>query len=132
MMLLFILIATALVVVFGLLAFLFFRSRWTTLGAVSAVFCLLFALADLKLLQFYKLASMPPPSAVATVSSAPVKEEDWAPTLSAVGSVSAVQGAIVSAELAGTVAEIDFQNGAVAKKDDVLAKLDTSSEEAQL
>ncbi|MFZ0916785.1 MAG: efflux RND transporter periplasmic adaptor subunit, partial [Candidatus Udaeobacter sp.] len=71
---------------------------------------------------------MPP----TTVSSAVVKEEDWAPTLSAIGSVSAVQGAVVSTELGGVVAEIDFQNGGVAKKGDVLMRLDSSAEEAQL
>ena len=48
---------------------------------------------------------MPP----TTVSSATVKEEDWAPTLSAVGSISAVQGAIISAELAGMVSDIKFR-----------------------
>jgi len=67
-----------------------------------------------------------------TVSSAVVKEEDWAPTLSAIGSVSAVQGAVVSAELGGAVAEINFQSGGVAKKGDVLMRLDSSAEEAQL
>jgi len=71
---------------------------------------------------------MPP----TTVSSAVVKEEDWAPTLSAIGSVSAVQGAVVSAELGGVVAEINFQSGGVAKKGDVLMRLDSSAEEAQL
>jgi membrane fusion protein (multidrug efflux system) len=71
---------------------------------------------------------MPP----TTVSSAVVKEEDWAPTLSAIGSVSAVQGAVVSTELGGVVAEIEFQNGGVAKKGDVLMRLDSSAEEAQL
>ncbi|MGA7274950.1 MAG: efflux RND transporter periplasmic adaptor subunit [Candidatus Udaeobacter sp.] len=71
---------------------------------------------------------MPP----TTVSSAVAKEEDWAPTLSAIGSVSAVQGAVVSTELGGVVAEIDFQNGGVAKKGDVLMRLDSSAEEAQL
>jgi len=71
---------------------------------------------------------MPP----TTVSSAVVKEEDWAPTLSAIGSVSAVQGAVVSTELGGVVAEIDFQSGGVAKKGDVLMRLDSSAEEAQL
>ena len=71
---------------------------------------------------------MPP----TTVSSAVVKEEDWAPTLSAIGSVSAVQGAVVSTELGGVVAEVDFQNGGVAKKGDVLMRLDASQEEALL
>src|SRR5438132_3220865 len=67
-----------------------------------------------------------------SVSCATVKEEDWAPILSAVGSVSAVQGAILSTDLAGTVAEVKFQNGAIAKKGDVLVKLVASQEEADL
>src|SRR2546421_4453258 len=67
-----------------------------------------------------------------TVTSAPVKEEDWPPILSSVGSISAVQGAVVSTELGGTVSEIKFQNGGEAKKGDVLMRLDASSEEAQL
>jgi membrane fusion protein (multidrug efflux system) len=71
----------------------------------------------------------PPPT---TVTSAVVKEEDWAPRLSAVGSISAVQGAILSTDLAGTVAEVKFQNGAIAKKGDVLLKLVASQEEADL
>jgi membrane fusion protein (multidrug efflux system) len=73
-----------------------------------------------------------PPMPVTTVTSAPVKEEDWAPVLSSVGSVSAIQGAVVSPELGGTVGEIMFQNGGVAKKGDVIMKLDTSQEEALL
>jgi membrane fusion protein, multidrug efflux system len=72
--------------------------------------------------------TMPP----TTVSSVVVKEEDWAPVLSAVGSVSAVQGAVVAAELGGVVAQVNFQNGGEAKKGDVLLRLDSSSEEAQL
>jgi membrane fusion protein (multidrug efflux system) len=78
------------------------------------------------------MVSSKPPMPVETVTSAQVKEEDWAPVLSSVGSVSAVQGAIVSAELGGTVSEVGFESGAVAKKGDVLLRLDTSSEQAQL
>ena len=72
---------------------------------------------------------VPPPE---TVTSAVVKEEDWAPTLHAVGSISAVQGAVVSAELAGVVSKVAFENGGTAKKDDLLVQLDASAEEAQL
>jgi len=86
----------------------------------------------IKMLQIGKMMSTPMVMPPTTVSSAVVKEEDWAPTLSAIGSVSAVQGAVVSTELGGVVAEIDFQNGGVAKKGDVLMKLDSSAEEAQL
>ena len=71
----------------------------------------------------------PPP---VTVTSAVVKEENWSPVLPAIGSVSAVQGAIVATELGGVVSEIKFQNGGVAKKGDVIVKLDASQEEALL
>jgi membrane fusion protein (multidrug efflux system) len=124
--------ATLLAGLFGLIAVNRFRSRRTTAGAVFAVLFLFFAIVDVKLLQFYKMSLGKPPMPVETVTSAVAKEEDWAPALSSVGSVSAVQGAIVSAELGGTVSEVGFESGAVAKKGDVLLRLDTSSEQAQL
>jgi membrane fusion protein (multidrug efflux system) len=86
----------------------------------------------IKFLQIGKMMSMPHTMPPTTVSSVSVKEEDWAPRLTAVGSVSAVQGAVVSAELAGVVSEINFENGAEAKKGEVLMKLDASQEEALL
>jgi membrane fusion protein (multidrug efflux system) len=86
----------------------------------------------IKALQIGKMMSSPKMMPSVTVTSAPVKEENWAPMLSAVGSVSAAQGAVISAELAGIVSEISFDNGAEAKKGDVLMKLDASQEEALL
>ena len=74
-------------------------------------------------------AFVPPPETVAT---AVVHEEKWPDTLTAVGSISAVQGVTVSPEIAGTVSEIAFESGAVAAKGDLLVRLDTSSEAAQL
>ena len=100
--------------------------------AVLGVVALIFLLVLIKGLQIFKMATTQMPMPVETVTSALVKEEDWAPTFSSVGSVSAVQGAIVAAELGGTVAEILFQNGVAAKKGDVLVKLDSSAEEALL
>ncbi|HUE41832.1 MAG TPA: efflux RND transporter periplasmic adaptor subunit [Chthoniobacterales bacterium] len=100
--------------------------------AIGGVVLLVVLLVGIKAMQIGKMMSTPmvmPPTAV---SSAVVKEEDWAPVLSAVGSVSAVQGAVVAAELGGVVAQVNFQNGGEAKKGDVLLKLDSSSEEAQL
>ena len=109
------------------------RRRWRS---VVLALCLLIAIGGfvfgIKILQIGKMMSTPMVMPPTTVSSAVVKEEDWAPTLSAIGSVSAVQGAVVSTELGGVVAEIDFQNGGVAKKGDVLMRLDSSAEEAQL
>src|SRR5262249_16125230 len=78
----------------------------------------------IKALQIGKMMSMPQTMPPTTVSSASVKEEDWAPRLTAVGSVSAVQSAVVSAELAGIVSEMNLETGAAAKKGEVLMKLD--------
>jgi membrane fusion protein, multidrug efflux system len=99
------------------------------IGLLAAIFIFV---AGTKVLQIRKMMSAPrvmPPTAV---TSAPVKEEQWAPKFSAVGAVSAVQGAVVATELGGVVSEIALENGGEAKKGDVLMKLDTSSEEAQL
>ena len=100
------------------------------IGGLIAVVVLL---VGIKGLQIVKITSsggggMPP----TTVTSAEVKQENWAPLLSAVGSVSPVQGAMISSELPGTVAQVGFESGAVVKKGDLLVRLDTSPEEAQL
>ena len=73
-------------------------------------------------------ASIPP----TTVTAYKVEQVEWQPRLSAVGTIAPVQGATISAEVAGTVAEVLFQSGTQVKKGDMLLKLDTSAEEAQL
>src|SRR6266446_4864898 len=71
----------------------------------------------------------PPPAAVTT---AVAKTERWQPVLSAVGSLRAVNGVTVSTDLAGIISQISFQSGVMAKKGDLLVKLDSQQEEAQL
>jgi membrane fusion protein, multidrug efflux system len=130
----FLIIASVAAILFALLALLLFLGlRWHALGAVFAVLSLFFVLVDIKAFQIRKMTAggqggMPP----TTVTSAEVKQENWPTLLSAVGGVSAVEGAVVSSELAGVVAEIRFENGGVAKKGDVLMQLDASAEEAQM
>jgi membrane fusion protein, multidrug efflux system len=92
------------------------------------------ALAGVKTLQIRKLieggkAYVQPPEAV---SSAVAHEEKWPTSLTAIGSVTAVQGVTVNPELPGIVSEITFSSGAVVAKGDLLVRLDTSLEEAQL
>jgi len=109
------------------------KSKLKTMGvAVGGLIALIIVIVGIKGLQIGKMMSTPNVMPPTTVSSATVKEEDWAPTLSAVGSLSAVQGAIIAAELGGVVSEIKFENGGVAKKGDVIMKLDASQEEALL
>ena len=104
---------------------------WIAIGGVVGVLIFLVLIKGLQIFTMIAAGKKmtPPPE---TVTSAIVKEEDWAPMLSSVGSISAVQGAVVSTELPGTVAEIAFQSGAMVKKGDILVRLDASAEEAQL
>jgi len=74
-------------------------------------------------------AFQPPPEAVTTVVAG---EEHWPATLSAIGTVAAVQGVEVSADLPGTVEVVAFDSGQSVREGDVLAKLDTRQELAQL
>ena len=127
-----VLIITILTLLFAIAAIVFFSLKAPTAGAIFGVLALFLALADVKAFQFRKMGASPMTMPPTTVSSAIVKEEDWAPTLSAVGSISAVQGAIVSTELGGIVSGVGFQSGSEAKKGEVLLKLDSSSEEALL
>jgi len=89
-------------------------------------------LAAPKVFEIKKLINSVPPAQVETIASAVAHEESWPDTLSAVGSVSAAQGVTVAPEIGGTVTEITFESGATVKQGDLLVKLDTSSEEAQL
>ncbi len=71
----------------------------------------------------------PPPAGVTTVV---VQPQTWQPVLSAVGSMKAVNGVVLSTDLAGIVSEIAFTSGSPVKKGDVLVKLETQQEDAQL
>jgi membrane fusion protein, multidrug efflux system len=91
-------------------------------------------LAGVKTLQIRTMIKqgksfVPPPE---TVTSAVVKAESWTTALTAVGSLSAVQGVSVAADLAGKVDKIAFESGSPVNKGDLLLHQDTSSEEAQL
>ena len=91
-------------------------------------------LAGVKTLQIRTLIAsaalfLPPPETVATAG---VQAERWQETLPAVGSVTPAQGVTIAPELGGTVSEIAFESGATVNKGDLLVRLDTSSEAAQL
>ncbi len=74
-------------------------------------------------------AFQPPPDAVTTVVAG---EEQWPATLAAIGTLAAVQGVTVSADLPGTVERIAFDSGTAVREGEVLAILDTRQEVAQL
>jgi membrane fusion protein, multidrug efflux system len=74
-------------------------------------------------------AFQPPPEAVTTIVA---HQEEWPATLSVIGTMAAVQGVTVSADLPGTVNRIAFDSGRAVQQGDVLAELDTRQERAQL
>lgn len=71
----------------------------------------------------------PPPEAVTTTV---VREETWDSTVAAIGTVVAVNGVTVSADLPGMVTQILFDSGHSVGKGEVLVRLDTKQERAQL
>lgn len=74
-------------------------------------------------------AFTPPPEAVTTIVA---KQEVWPSTLSVVGTMNAIHGVTVSADLPGTVDKINFDSGKWVKEGEVLVQLDTRQERAQL
>jgi membrane fusion protein (multidrug efflux system) len=99
---------------------------------VAALF--IAALGFVKFRQFQEAAAQaaafqPPPEAVTTIVA---RQEKWPATLSAIGTVSAVQGVTVSADLPGIVERIAFDSGQSVREAEVLVELDTRQEQAQL
>lgn len=91
-------------------------------------------LAGIKVLQIRQMIGQgalysPPP---VKVTATAVQKGTWETLLSAVGSLEAVQGVTVAADLAGKVTRVAFQSGDKVSKGDLLIQLDTSSEQAQL
>lgn len=74
-------------------------------------------------------AWQPPPEAVTTLVA---RQESWPVNLTAIGTVTAVDGVTVSADLPGIVERIAFDSGRPVRRGDVLIRLDTRQEQAQL
>jgi membrane fusion protein (multidrug efflux system) len=74
-------------------------------------------------------AFQPPQEAVTSVVT---HREDWPDALTAIGTMEAVHGVTVSADLPGTVARINFDSGKPVHAGDILVELDTRQERAQL
>jgi membrane fusion protein, multidrug efflux system len=74
-------------------------------------------------------AFQPPPEAVTTTVAA---QEQWPSTINAIGTMAAVRGVTVSADLPGIVDQILFESGEAVREGQVLALLDTRQEQAQM
>jgi membrane fusion protein, multidrug efflux system len=104
------------------------------LFAVLGLIALIAILGGIKALQIRTMIAqgkkfVPPAE---TVTTTRVTADSWESALTAVGTLNAVQGVTVAAELAGKVVKIAFEPGTAVKKGALLLKQDTTSEEAQL
>lgn len=81
------------------------------------------------LFSYFMAHYVPPP---VTISATVAKAKDWQSYVTSVGTLMAVNGVDISAEVSGIVKEIRFQSGQLVKKGDLLIQLETSVEEAQL
>ncbi len=102
--------------------------------ALGVVLLLVALLGGIKSLQIERMIAhskqFAPPPEVVTTAVAGV--QSWESVLTAVGTLEAVQGVTVTAELSGKVVQIDLTAGSRVKAGDLLVKQDTSTEEAQL
>ena len=101
---------------------------------LAAVVLVLSALGFVKFRQIRSAvqagaAFQPPPEAV---TSTVARQEQWPATMTVIGTMEAVHGVVVSADLPGTVDRINFNSGETVHAGDVLVELDTRQERAQL
>jgi membrane fusion protein (multidrug efflux system) len=106
----------------------------TVILTIAGLLLVVGLIAGIKVLQIRRMIASggqysPPPEPVTTAS---VQSDTWESLLTAVGSLTAVQGVQVSAEVSGKVIGIDFDPGARVRAGDRLVRLDSGPEEAQL
>lgn len=75
---------------------------------------------------------MSAPKPVETISAEQARQDQWEPEVSAIGSLTAVNGIEVAPQVGGIVREILFDSGDLVKKGQKLFQLDTDTEEADL
>jgi membrane fusion protein (multidrug efflux system) len=107
------------------------KRMWIMLAAVVTF---VVAIGVVKALQIRAaiagmMAFRPPPEAVTTIVA---RQDDWPSTLEGIGTVAAVQGVVLSADLPGIVETIDFTSGKRVRAGEVVVRLDTRQERAQL
>jgi membrane fusion protein, multidrug efflux system len=105
--------------------------RLIVMLGVMAVFLMALGFVKFKQVQsaVHAAAFQPPPEAVTSIVA---QREQWPATMSVIGTMEAVHGVTVSADLPGTVARINFDSGKSVRQGEVLVELDTRQERAQL
>lgn len=88
--------------------------------------------AVVKMQQFGAMAAMSMEMPPETVTADAARMVRWQKSVAATGTLVAVQGVTIGAELGGKIVKISFESGERAKAGDLLVGIDISAEEAQL
>lgn len=103
----------------------------TVIGGIVIVVGLLVGIKAMQIAAMIKTGkSFAPPAE--SVASAKVEAAEWQASRSAIGTTVAVRAVTLGAEVTGMVREILFDSGESVTKSQVLVRLDTSIEQAQL
>ena len=102
--------------------------------AILGLLTIILILSGIKAMQFGAIMSSgknftPPPESVTTTKA---RLENWENTLTAIGSLTAVEGIMLSTQQAGPVVKIAFAPGSKIKAGDLIIQQDISTEQAQL
>jgi membrane fusion protein (multidrug efflux system) len=100
--------------------------------AIIGLFVVTGIIAGIKGLQIGRMMGMKKQVMAETVTAAMVQQQSWESALTSVGSLVAVQGVMVSAEMAGKVSAILFEPGRAVQAGDLLVQQDIAAETAQL
>ena len=108
--------------------------RKRMIGMLAGVLAFLVVIGGVKFRQIQAGMAMaasfqPPPESVTTMAAV---REEWPAALTAIGTVAAVRGVTVSADLPGVVESITFESGVTVREGQVLVRLDARQERAQL
>jgi membrane fusion protein (multidrug efflux system) len=99
---------------------------------VGGVLLLIAVIVGIKVLLVMRMIHSMPKPAPSTVSTATASEQPWQPSLSAVGTLRAANGADLATEVAGLVTAVKLKSGQDVKQGQVLLQLRDGDDVAQL
>ncbi len=82
-----------------------------------------------EMMQGFLAANANPP---ATVTAMAVGHQSWQPQIKAIGTLRAIQGVSLQAEVSGVIKAVHFESGQQVQQGDLLLELDSTAEQAQL
>ncbi|MFM1851205.1 MAG: Multidrug resistance protein MdtA precursor [Verrucomicrobiota bacterium] len=100
--------------------------------ALASFVAIVITLGAVKAAQIKEMMSAPHVMPTTSVTTFTAQEVQWKPSIKAIGTLAPVEGITLSADADGTIVEIAADSGTAVKAGDLLVRLDTSVEKAQL